>query len=147
ASPPPPPEVAALDRVVEQPEHAVAVVLVVLRGVDAALRRDRGRAPRAPPAAEALDVVAQLGQRGGGGRAGQAGADHDQRVLPLVGRVDQLHLELVLLPPLLDGPGRRVLAELHGQFTTPVSTAIGNDRLPTTTITANAAAARLRSAS
>ena len=33
-------EVAALDRVVEQPADRVAVVLVVLGGVDAALRRD-----------------------------------------------------------------------------------------------------------
>ena len=37
--------VAALDRVVEQSVDAVAVVLVVLGRVDAALRRDRVRAP------------------------------------------------------------------------------------------------------
>jgi hypothetical protein len=37
-------EVAALDRVVEQALHRVAVVLVVLRRVDPALRRDRVRA-------------------------------------------------------------------------------------------------------
>src|SRR2546430_6053007 len=37
-------EVAALDGVVEQPVDRVAVVLVVLRGVDAALRGDRVRA-------------------------------------------------------------------------------------------------------
>ena len=37
-------EIAALHRVVEQPEDAVAVVLVVLRGVDAALRGDGVRA-------------------------------------------------------------------------------------------------------
>ena len=40
-------EVAALDRVVEQAVDAVAVVLVVLRGVDAALRGDGVRAARA----------------------------------------------------------------------------------------------------
>jgi hypothetical protein len=34
------PVVAAFDRVVEEPIDAVAVVLVVLRGADAALRRD-----------------------------------------------------------------------------------------------------------
>src|SRR3712207_7078253 len=39
-------EVAALDRVVEQPVHAVAVVAVVLRGVDAALRGDAVRPAR-----------------------------------------------------------------------------------------------------
>ena len=39
-------EVAALDRVVEEPEDAVAVVAVVLGRVDAALGGDRVRAPR-----------------------------------------------------------------------------------------------------
>ena len=57
-------EVAALDRVVEQPVDAVAVVLVVLGGVDAALRGDAVRAARAVLVAEALDLVAQLRQRG-----------------------------------------------------------------------------------
>src|SRR5690606_41788945 len=40
-------EVAALDRVVEEAEDAVAVVLVVLGRVDAALGRDGVRPPRA----------------------------------------------------------------------------------------------------
>ena len=39
-------EVAALDRVVEEPEDRVAVVAVVLGGVDPALGGDRVRAPR-----------------------------------------------------------------------------------------------------
>ena len=47
-------EVAALDRVVEQPVHAVAVVAVVLGGVDAALRGDAVRAARAVLVAEGL---------------------------------------------------------------------------------------------
>ena len=42
-------EIAALHRVVEQPVDAVAVVLIILGGVDAALRGDRVRAPRASP--------------------------------------------------------------------------------------------------
>ena len=46
-------EVAALDGVVEEPLDAVAVVLVVLGGVDAALRGDRVRAARAVLEAEA----------------------------------------------------------------------------------------------
>ena len=49
-------EVAALDRVVEQAVDAVAVVLVVLRGVDAALRGDRVRAARRVLEAEALTL-------------------------------------------------------------------------------------------
>ena len=67
--------VAALDRVVEEAVDAVAVVLVVLRGVDAALRGDAVRAPRAVLDAEVEDVVAQLAERRGRRRAGQAGAD------------------------------------------------------------------------
>ena len=42
-------EIAALHRVVEQPVNAVAVVLIILRRVDAALRGDGVRAPRANP--------------------------------------------------------------------------------------------------
>ena len=44
--------VAALDRVVEEAVDGVAVLLVVLRGVDAALRRDGVRAARAVLEAE-----------------------------------------------------------------------------------------------
>ena len=98
--------VAALDRVVEQPLDAVAVVLVVLRGVDAALRGDAVRAARAVVDAEALDVVAQLAERRGGRRAGQAGADDDDRVLAAVGRVDQLRFEPVAVPLLGERAGR-----------------------------------------
>ena len=90
--------VAALDGVVEQPLDAVAVVLVVLRGVDAALRGDAVRAPRAVLDAEAQDVVAELAERRGGRRAGQAGADDDDGVLAAVRRVDQLRLEAVTVP-------------------------------------------------
>ena len=91
-------EVAAFDRVVEQAVDAVAVVLVVLRGVDAALRGDAVRAARRVLEAEALHLVAELAERRRGRRAGEAGADDDDGVSPLVGRVDELHLELVLRP-------------------------------------------------
>ena len=95
-------EVAALDRVVEQPVDAVAVVAVVLGGVDAALRGDRVRAARAVLVAEGLDVVAELGQGRRGGAAGQAGADDDDRDLALVGRVDQLGARSGAAPSALD---------------------------------------------
>ena len=74
-------EVAALHRVVEQPVDAVAVVLIVLRGVDAALRGDRVGPARGVLVAERAHVVAELGHRRGGGAAGQAGADHDDGIL------------------------------------------------------------------
>ena len=84
-------EIAPLDGVVEEAINAVAVVLVVLGGVDAALGRDAVGPARAVVEAEALDLVAELGQRGGCGCACQAGADHDDLVLPLIRGVDQLH--------------------------------------------------------
>ena len=53
------PEIAALHRVVKQPEHAVAVAVIILRGVDPALRRDAVRPARRILKAEALHVVAR----------------------------------------------------------------------------------------
>ena len=106
-------EVAALDGVVEEAEDAVAVVLVVLGGVDAALGGDGMRAPRRVLEAERLDVVAQLGQRRGRRRAGEAGADDEDLVFALVGRVDQLHLEAMPLPLLGQAPDGTRGFELH----------------------------------
>jgi hypothetical protein len=97
-------EVATLHRVVEEPLDAVAVVRVVLRRVDAALGGDAVRASRRVVEREQRDVVAELTERRGGGRAGEPAAHHDDLVAALVGRVHQLHVELVLLPLALDGP-------------------------------------------
>ena len=57
---------------------------------------------------QAMDDAADL--RG----AGEAGADDDDLVLALVGGVHQLHVELVLLPLLVDGAGGDVGVEFHG---------------------------------
>jgi hypothetical protein len=109
-------EVAALDRVVEQAEHRVAVALVVLGGVDAALRGDRVRPAGAVVEREDLDVVALLAERGGGRGAGQPRADDDDLELPPVVRRHQLHVELVLGPAVLDGTAGGVAGQLadHG---------------------------------
>ena len=95
-------EVAALDRVVEQPVDAVAVAAVVLGGVDAALGGDRVRPPRRVVERERLDVVAELGQRRGSRGAGEAGADDEHLELALVVRVDELGVALELVPLVLD---------------------------------------------
>ena len=105
------PEVTALDRVIEQAEGAIAVVAIVLGGVDAALGGDAMGPAGTVLVAEALDVVAQLGQRGRGGRTGQSGANDQDRVLALVGGIDQLHIEPVLVPLLLDGAGRHLAVQ------------------------------------
>src|SRR5262249_52972359 len=109
-------------RVVEEAVHAVAVVLIILRGVDAALRGDRVRAPRTVLNAEVEDVVAQLAERRGRRRARQSGTDHDDRVLALVRRVDQLHLELVPVPLAIDRACRNPSIERHTRTRPPCVT-------------------------
>ena len=106
--------VAALDRVVEQAEDRVTVTVVVLRGVDPALGGDRVRATSRVVEREGLHVVAQFGHRGGGRRTCEAGPDDDDVELPLVVRVDQAHLELVVLPHVLDRLVRDLGVERHG---------------------------------
>ena len=108
------PEVSPLDGVVEQPEDAVAVVLIILGRVDPTLGGDRVGSPRAVLVAEAGNLVAQFRQRGGRRAARQARADDDDGVLPLVRRVDQLHVELVFRPLLLDRARWYVRLEFHG---------------------------------
>ena len=107
------PEIAALHRVVEQPVNAVAVVLVVLRRVDAALRRDGMRTARAVLEAETLHVVAQFAQGRRGRPAPQARAHHDHVELPLIRRIDQLHIEASLFPGLFDRSGGNSGVEFH----------------------------------
>ena len=53
-------EVAAFHRVVEKPEYAVAVILIILGRIDSALGRDTVRAPGRILKTETLDVVAEL---------------------------------------------------------------------------------------
>ena len=66
--------VTTLDCVVEEAVNRVTVVLVVLRGVDTALRGDGVSAARAVGDAEHLDVEAQFAERRGGGSAAEATA-------------------------------------------------------------------------
>ncbi|MCD6049282.1 MAG: hypothetical protein K0Q55_685 [Verrucomicrobia bacterium] len=111
-------EVTTLDGVVEKTTHGVAIVLVILRGIDAALRRHRVRAPGRIVKHEVMHFVTQLSQRGGSGGAGQTGTDDDDLVFPLVRRIDQLAVELVALPLLGERAGRDVglqfLVQRHG---------------------------------
>ena len=91
-------EVAALDRVVEQPMHAVAIAAIVLGGVDSALRRDAVRAARRIVERENVDVVTKLGKRGCGRSASQATTNNNHLELALVVGVDQLHVGFVVVP-------------------------------------------------
>ncbi len=105
--------VAALHRVVEETVDAVAVVLIVLGGVDAALGCDGVGATRAVVHAEALHDISELREGGGGGGASEPGTHHDDFELPLVGGVDELELELVPLPLLLERPTGNLGIELR----------------------------------
>src|SRR6059058_4038346 len=137
-------EVAALDRVVEQPEDRVAVVLVVLGGVDSTLRGDRVRPPRRILEAEAGHPVAELGERRGRGGARQPGADHNDVMLQLVRRVDELDLRAVPFPFRRERSVGGAGAQLHGHRSTPASTATGMEMYPPAISTAMAAAAPRR---
>ena len=92
----------ALDGVVEEPVDRVAVALVVLGGVDAALRRDGVRATRGVLVAEGLHDVAGLAQGRGGRGSCEAGADDDDREAAPVRGVGDAGLELAGVPPLVD---------------------------------------------
>ena len=107
-------EVAALDGVVKQTAHRVAVIAIIFRGIDATLRGDRVRAARAVLIAEAFHLIAQLGERRGGRSTGKAGADDDHGKLPLVRRVDELGVHLVLGPLLFKRAGWDLAVEDDG---------------------------------
>jgi hypothetical protein len=134
-------EVTALHRVVEETVDAVAVVLVVLRGVDAALGSDAVGAARAVLVTERQHVVAHLAERRGAGTTCETGADDDDRVLPAVGRIDELHFETVAIPARLDRTRRSLGLELDGHlsssrhFTKPATTATGMAMFPAATTT------------
>ena len=83
-------KIAAFDRVVEQAKDAVAVVLIIFRGVDSALGRDAMSAARTVLIAKAFHVVAELAQRGRRRSAGQAAADHDDLEFPAIVRSHEL---------------------------------------------------------
>src|ERR1035437_389395 len=91
--------ITALDGVVEKTMHAVAVILVILRSVDAALSGNRVGATRAVVIDKVFHFVAELSERGGGGSTGEAGSDNDDLVFALVGRINELErLRLVRAP-------------------------------------------------
>ena len=97
-----------------------------------------------------LHLVAELAERRRGRRAAEAGADDDDLEPPLVRRVHELHVELVVVPLLGDGPvgdlGVEVVDRaLTRQSTTPVERrAIGTLMFPTMMTTANPIAKQRR---
>jgi hypothetical protein len=100
------PEIATFDGVVEQPINTVAVVLVVLGGVNAALGGDAVGTARAVLETKALHLVTEFPEARGSRGSGQSAAHHDNVELALVRRVDQFQIEFVLVPFLGQRTGR-----------------------------------------
>ena len=80
-------KISPLHRIVEEPVDRIAVVLVVLRGVDATLGGDRMGAARRIVKSEGLHVVAELGHRGCGCGTRKPSSHHDYVVSPFVGGI------------------------------------------------------------
>ena len=124
-------EVPSFDRVVEEAINAVAVVLIILGGIDAALSGDAVCAPGTVLETEALHVVAQLGQRRRSRRTGKARSDDNNVVLPLVRRIHQLHFEPMPVPSIFNRPRRYPGIQFHCYYlTSPVRTARGTETNP-----------------
>src|SRR5205823_2907304 len=106
-------KVPAFHRVVKQPVYTVAVVVIVLCGVDASLRSDGMRATRRILEAKTMDVVTEFSQASRRGAASKSSSNNDDVVFALVGRVDQLQAELMRFPGPFDGPAGRVGDQFH----------------------------------
>src|SRR6266571_4435976 len=124
------PEVSAFHGVVEESINAVAVVLIILRSVDTALRRDTVGAPGTVLEAETFHVIAELGHGRRRRCAGQSRSDDDDAIFPLVRRIHQLHFKPVPVPPLLDRPGWNHGLQFHSYLPRPASTASGTEMNP-----------------
>src|SRR5262249_32784273 len=101
-------EVAAFDGVIEQAINAVAVIVIILGGVNAALRGDAVRPAWRILKTKTLDPVTQLAEGRSRSPSGQTRPDHDDVVLALVRRIHQLEAELVPIPSGLDRSAGRV---------------------------------------
>ena len=106
-------EVAAFDGVVEETINAIAVILVILRSVDATLRGDRVGAARAVLVAEAFHLVTLLSESRRSGSPGESGSDNDELEFPLVGRADELRVVFISGPLFVEGTGGDVGVECH----------------------------------
>src|SRR5206468_490765 len=133
------PEVATFHGVVKEAISAVAVVLLVFRGIDAARPGNGMRAARRVVEDETFDVVTQLAEAGGRRGARQSRTDDDDVVFALVRRIDQLVMRFGVFPFIGQLSGRNLRLQLSHR-TTPVSTAMGKETLARVMINANAEA-------
>src|ERR1051325_9625942 len=107
-------KIAPFHRVVEETIDTVTIVTIILSRVDTSLSGYTVGASRAVVIAEAENVVTQLGERSGSGRPAQTRTNHTDRVLTLIGWVDELHLEAMMIPLLFDWARRHFRIQFHG---------------------------------
>ena len=78
--------------------HTVTIILVIFRSIDTPLGRDTVSAARTILVTKARHVVTLLGETRCSSTPCQAGANYNHTIFTAVGRVDQLHVELVAGP-------------------------------------------------
>ena len=99
-------KIAAFDRVVEQSVNAVAVVLIIFRGVDSALRRDRMGATRRILITKTFHPITEFAEGRCSGTAGETAADNDDLELAPIIRTDQSRMIAMALPFPVERTGR-----------------------------------------
>src|SRR5208337_4662197 len=92
------PEIPALNRVMEEPEDAVAVTGIVFGRVYASLGRNTVSTAGAILVTEGIYFIAEFPQCCSSGRAGKTGAHYDDPEFPLVCRIDQPHFPAMSVP-------------------------------------------------
>jgi hypothetical protein len=96
------PKVTAFDCVLKQAENAVAVVAVILGGVNPSLGSDGVRATRAVVIGKALNAISLLAKSSSSCCPSQPRAHNYDRVLAAISGINQLHLEAAFVPLLLN---------------------------------------------
>src|SRR5690606_18527359 len=90
--------VTAIDRIVDGAVNAVAAIWLILCRGDSALGGYGVGPARTDSVTKRFRMVAELSRRRGGRRTGQAGAHHNDGIFSLIGRVNQLQVELMFRP-------------------------------------------------
>src|SRR5438874_1976988 len=104
-------EIATFDRVVKQSENAVAIVLVILGGIDPALRRNGMGATRRILITKTFHAITKFTQSGRGRSAGQPRTDHNDLKFAAIIRANETRIILVVTPFSLERTGRNFAGE------------------------------------
>ena len=106
-------EVSPLDGVVEKTVDGVAVIRVVLRGIDTTLSGDRVGTARAVLITESLYVVTQFAKSSSGSTTGKAGSNNNYVIFAFISGVYQLQIEAVFVPGFFNRSGWTFSIKYH----------------------------------